>query len=91
MKSNVSKNFSEKNFQREDFHYVSSSYTLNVEWEQVDAIIKGELRNIIDDMNREDGSIIWSHDPDVEEMKRNKMIDACKRILEYYGDKNGLW
>jgi hypothetical protein len=70
---------------------MSSSYTLNVEWDQVDAIIKGELRNIIDDMEREDSSIIWSHDPDVEKLKREKMIDACKRILEYYGDKNGLW
>jgi hypothetical protein len=66
---------------------MSSSYTLNVEWEQVDGIIKGELRNIIEDMNRDNGSIIWSHDPDVEEMKRAKMIDACKRILEYYGDR----
>ena len=64
-----------------------SRYTVNVEWEQVDAIIKGELRNIIEDMNREDGSIIWSEDPDVEEMKRAKMISACKRILEYYGEK----
>ena len=63
-----------------------SSYTLNVEWEQVSGIITSELRNIIEDMNR-DNTVIYSHDPDVEEMKRNKMIDACKRILEYYGDK----
>ena len=65
---------------------MSSSYTLNVEWEQVDGIIKGELRRVIEDMKR-DNTVIYSHDPDVEEMKRNKMIDACKRILEYYGDK----
>jgi hypothetical protein len=65
---------------------MSSSYTLNVEWEQVDGIIKGELRNIIEHM-QQDNTIIYSHDPDVEEMKREKMIDACKRILEYYGDK----
>jgi hypothetical protein len=63
-----------------------SSYTLNVEWEQVDAILKGELRSVIEDMQREDGSIIWSRDPDVEQLKREKMIEACKRILEYYGD-----
>jgi hypothetical protein len=65
---------------------MSSSYTLNVEWEQVDAILKGELRSVIEDMEREDGSIIWSDDPDVEQLKREKMIEACKRILEYYGD-----
>jgi hypothetical protein len=65
---------------------MSSSYTLNVEWEQVDGIIKGELRRVIEDM-QQDNTVIYSHDPDVEEMKRNKMIDACKRILEYYGDK----
>jgi hypothetical protein len=63
-----------------------SSYTLNVEWEQVDAILKGELRSVIEHM-QQDNTIIYSHDPDVEEMKREKMIDACKRILEYYGDK----
>jgi hypothetical protein len=61
-------------------------YTLNVEWEQVDAILKGELRSVIEDMQREDGSNIWSDDPDVEQLKREKMIEACKRILEYYGD-----
>lgn len=66
---------------------MSSSYTLNVEWDQVDAIIKGELRRVIDDMEQDDGSMIWSEDPDVEELKRAKMIAACKRILEYYGDR----
>lgn len=64
-----------------------SNYTLNVEWEQVEAILKGELRNIIEDMNR-DNTVIYSHDPDVEEMKRAKIIAACKRILEYYGERN---
>jgi hypothetical protein len=65
---------------------MSSSYTLNVEWEQVDAILKGELRGVIEHM-QQDNTIIYSRDPDVEEMKREKMIDSCKRILEYYGDK----
>ena len=65
---------------------MSSSYTLNVEWEQEDGIIKGELRRVIEDM-QQDNTVIYSHDPDVEEMKRAKMIDACKRILEHYGDK----
>ena len=63
-----------------------SNYTLSVEWEQVDAILKGELRSVIEDMERDDGSIIWSDDPDVEKLKREKMIESCKRILEYYGD-----
>ena len=72
-----------------------SSYTMEVSWEQVDAIVKKELRSTLqnfeeelnkieDDTDRGGG---FSHDPieDYGQLVAHK--SACELLLEYWGEK----
>lgn len=72
----------------------TSPYNLNVAWEQVDEIIKSELRGIYDDMDEalskiEDGEKANIFEYDVVEDRKmiEAHLNAVALILEYYGEK----
>lgn len=64
-------------------------HTIEVEWEQVDAVIVKELKSMYEDFAPEKRPIcgIWHTDveEDLKEMK--KMRKALKRVLAYMGEK----
>jgi hypothetical protein len=72
-----------------------SNYTMEVSWEQVDAIIKAELRSTRDHFEEELNKIeddtdrvgIFSHDAieDFGQILAHK--HACELLLEYWGEK----
>jgi hypothetical protein len=71
-----------------------SSYTMEVSWEQVDAIIKKELRSTLQNFEEELNKIeddsdrvgVFSHDPieDYGQLLAHK--HACELLLEYWGE-----
>jgi hypothetical protein len=72
-----------------------SNYTMEVSWEQVDSIIKKELRSTLQNFEEELNKIeddtdrvgVFSHDPieDYGELLAHK--HACELLLEYWGEK----
>ena len=72
-----------------------SGYTMKVEWDQVDAIVKSEIRTVRDDMeaelnkieNGEERMFIFSYDDLSEEMSRILALkNASELLLEYWGE-----
>jgi hypothetical protein len=64
-------------------------YTVDLEWEQVDALVRKELldcyENFKDDKRPSSGIFSTDKDEDLREMK--KMRKAIKLILDWYGEK----
>lgn len=73
----------------------SSKFVLNVEWEQVDAIVVQCLKNILEDMNRtldaidndERTLVVFDQDVLKERSLVKEHIAACNLILAYYGER----
>lgn len=65
------------------------NHTIEVEWEQVDAIVVKELKSMYEDLAPEKRPSfgVWHKDAeeDIKEMK--KMRKALKRVLAYMGEK----
>ena len=68
-------------------------YTIEVEWEQVDALVQQELReslkNLVSDWHKVTNDIdtisIFSMDKDAELEEIQKYIDAFELVLDYMG------
>jgi hypothetical protein len=78
-------------------------YTIEVESEQIDAIIVSELKSSIDgleaDLNRalnfsksEDSYLgVWTHSPEEDMVEIQKHISALKLIVKYYNGESTIF
>jgi len=72
-----------------------SEYTMKVEWDQVDSIIKTELRSTRDQFEAELNKIemddsdrvgIFDHDPMEDYTRILAHKNACEMLLKYWGE-----
>lgn len=78
-------------------------YTINVESEQVDAIVISELKMSIDGLkvdlecalnsvNSETNYLgVWSHSPEADALEIQKHIDALELIVKYYNGESTIF
>jgi len=71
----------------------ASNYTLRVAWEQVEHIIKQEMRFHVDDLTRQlrlrkegESAGIFDLDKDKDILMIEEHIRSFERVLKYYGE-----
>jgi len=72
-------------------------YQLTVDYDQVDHIVKSELRQLLNNMKREleilesshqQRMVIWNHDESIERAMIKEHINSAKLLLKYYGERD---
>jgi hypothetical protein len=78
-------------------------HTINVESEQVDAIVISELKMSIDGLkvdlecalnsvNSETNYLgVWSHNPETDALEIQKHVDALELIVKYYNGESTIF